>query len=351
MDIIRNLIGRYKQLRSRRFLAETCEGEYAFVGIGSHSLHNLYPVLHHLQVPVKYIVCTSAEKAGLIGRKYRGVTATTSLDRVLSDRAIRGVFVSASPRSHFRIAQQVLESGKALFIEKPPCETLDELRALASLEQKAESLVTVGLQKRHAPCTAILKKQLRKSHALTYALRYQTGLYPEGDALLDLYIHPLDLVTHLFGKAEIVSLQHVASDRKGGATLLLTLRHERVVGTLELSTNYSWTNASECLSVNAEEGVFVLSQMESLTFEQKSSSLLGVPLEKICTFATTTKVLFARNNFNPVLYNNQVYSQGYYDEIHEFVRQAEKKARTDGSSGFASLLATYELMEGIRARL
>lgn len=88
--MIELLIKRYKDSRSRAFLSEVHTGQYAFVGIGGHSLTNLYPVLHYLQVPLKYICCRSADKAVLIERKYKGVRAVTSLDEILKRRRCEG---------------------------------------------------------------------------------------------------------------------------------------------------------------------------------------------------------------------------------------------------------------------
>lgn len=94
--MLNSVIDRYRQMRNLRWLRDTYTGKYAFVGIGSHSVMNLYPVLQYLQVPVKYICCRSAGKLPLIGRKYPGVTATTSLESILCDDEVQGIFVSAS---------------------------------------------------------------------------------------------------------------------------------------------------------------------------------------------------------------------------------------------------------------
>ena len=67
--MIQQLIDRYKRLRTERFLAQTYQYSYAFVGMGQHSLTNIYPVLHYLGVPLKYICVTSERKARLIERK------------------------------------------------------------------------------------------------------------------------------------------------------------------------------------------------------------------------------------------------------------------------------------------
>ena len=182
-------------MRTSTYLHQTYQYLYAFVGMGQHSLTNLYPVLHYLGVPLKYICVTSEKKAQLIERKFAGVKATTSLDDILNDEAIKGVFVSASPSAHFSIASRVLQSGKSLFIEKPPCQTLAELDVLINLQHLyASPVVMVGLQKHYAPSIQLLRKRLRHERLISYDLHYLTGSYPEGNALLDLYIHPLDLV-------------------------------------------------------------------------------------------------------------------------------------------------------------
>ena len=58
--MIQALINRYKRMRTEHYLRQTYQYSYAFVGMGQHSLTNLYPVLHYLGVPLKYI-CVTAE--------------------------------------------------------------------------------------------------------------------------------------------------------------------------------------------------------------------------------------------------------------------------------------------------
>ena len=317
--MIQQLIDRLKRIRTERFLAQTYQYQYAFVGMGQHSLTNLYPVLHYLGVPLKYICVTSERKARLIERKFPYVKATTSLDTILNDDEVKGIFVSASPSAHFSIASLVLKSGKSLFIEKPPCQTLAELDVLIKLHQLQSShIVMVGLQKRYAPAVQILGKRLAKERLINYDLHYLTGAYPEGDAILDLFIHPLDLVTYLFGKPNILACQEI-----GKNSYILMLRHPHIVGTLELSTAYTWTSAKESLKVCTAKGIYRLSQVEELTFEPKPSTILSIPIEKVHKYNMAIEQLYARNNFTPILPNDQIYSQGYFNELQTFVDAVE----------------------------
>lgn len=337
--MIPQLIARYKRMRTEQFLRQTYQYQYAFVGMGQHSLTNLYPVLHYLGVPLKYICVTSERKANLIERKYPSVKGTTSLDEILKDEAIKGVFVSASSSAHFSIASQVLQSGKSLFIEKPPCQTLVELDTLIALQQQFGSPVaTVGLQKRYAPTVQLLKQRLRKERLMNYDLHYLTGAYPEGDALLDLYIHPLDLVRFLFGKPEILAIQQVAKD-----SYILMLQHPHIVGTLELSTAYTWTTAEESLKVCTHSGVYILSQMEKLTFTPTSTTVFSIPMEKLRLRHEMKEPLFQRNNFTPILENNQMHSQGYFNEITIFIDVVEGMGNQISTS-FKDVRDTYEII-------
>jgi virulence factor len=336
--MIQELINRYKRIRTERFLRQTYQYQYAFVGMGQHSQTNLYPVLHYLGVPLKYICVTSERKAKLIEEKYR-IKTTTSIDEILNDEVIKGIFVSASPSAHFSIASQVLQSGKSLFIEKPPCQTLEELDTLIALQQQHGSPVAmVGLQKRYAPAVQQLKNRLRKERRFNYDLHYLTGAYPEGDALLDLYIHPLDLIFHLFGQPEILACRQVAKD-----SYILMLQHPHIIGTLELSTAYTWTTAEESLKICTRSGVYNLSQMESLTFTPNPTTILGIPMEKLSLRHEMKEPLFHRNNFTPILENNQIYSQGYFNEITTFIDAVEGMGNQI-SSNFKDVRDTYEII-------
>ena len=90
--MIKKLIESYRRIRTEHALSQTCRHQYAFVGMGQHSLTNLYPVLFSLQVPLKYICVTTARKARLIGTKYAGIESTTSLQRIWDDETVKGVF-------------------------------------------------------------------------------------------------------------------------------------------------------------------------------------------------------------------------------------------------------------------
>lgn len=341
--MIQQLINRYKRMRTERYLNQTYKCQYAFVGMGQHSLTNLYPVLHYQQVPLKYICVTSERKARLIERKFKGTKATTRLDDILNDKVVKGIFVAASPSAHFTIASRVLQSGKSLFIEKPPCQSLEQLQELIELQREFGSRVAmVGLQQRYAPAVQTLKRRLKGEQQLNYDLHYLTGAYPEGDALLDLYIHPIDLATWLFGKAEIIS--YLKIDKQ---SYILMLRHKHIVGTIELSTCHCWQDARQSLTVHTRSGSYHLAQCEELSFVSKQAVIAGVPIEKLLSRRQSVEYLYRHNSFSPTIANNSIYTQGFFQEITTFANAVEgKKANvlTDLQSVEPTLILIDEIM-------
>ena len=341
--MIQQLINRYKRMRTQRYLNETYRCQYAFIGLGQHSLTNLYPVLHYLQVPLKYICVTSERKARLIERKFQGIIATTRLDDILNDESVKGVLVAAAPNAHFSIASQVLQSGKSLFIEKPPCQSVAQLMELIAMQRASGSPVAmVGLQQRYAPAVQILNKRLKgERHLLNYDLHYLTGAYPEGDALYDLYIHPLDLATWLFGKAEVVSYLEI--DER---SYILMLRHQHIVGTIELSTCHSWQDAQQSLTVHTHSGTYRLNQCEELGFIPKQPVIAGIPVEKFRPHHQSVEYLYRHDGFSPILAGNSIYTQGFFNEITAFVNAVEGK-RVDILTDLQSIESTLKLIENI----
>ncbi|MDE6741917.1 MAG: Gfo/Idh/MocA family oxidoreductase [Muribaculaceae bacterium] len=337
-----NAIQRWCKLRNRKMLQSPYSSRYAFVGVGSHALQNLYPVLQYLGIRLKYVCCKSPDKLELIELRFN-VVATASLDTILNDSDVKGVFVCLPPETHYDICTRVISSGKYLFVEKPPCRTLQQLEAL--IEADAYERVMVGMQKRYSPLTQTLRRRLSKSRVISYTLSYHTGAYPEGEPLTDLFIHPVDMAAYLFGEAQKISVQRTG--QQGTVTLQALLSHGNVNGIIELSTAYSWANPEELLRVNTGTGEYRLEQMECLTFNPHPKRIAGIPVEKLGLFTTSEQILMERNNFTPLIVNNQLYTQGFFSEIKAFAEMVEFGGKN--VSTLSDMRTTYTILEFLRS--
>ncbi len=341
--MIESLIDKYKGVRKNSLLkSKVFQYKYAFVGIGQHSLSNLYPVIDYLGVPLKYIYSRTLENAKLHASKYHAI-ATDDLSKILNDPEVKGVFLCSHPKVHFSFSKQILTAGKHMFVEKPPCTDLEELEELTQVNKK--SIVQVGLQKRYATVYSTLKKKLKSPQH--YSLRFCTGAYPEGDQWMDLFIHPLDLICHLFGVVADFKIVQTANAQ----TYLLLLEHVNgVKGQIELSTDYSWSSPVEELKVSDQNGAYFSSGVNYLEFFPKGKSLLGIPLEKIIKQNTNKEILLDNNGFVPVSDFNSLSIQGYYQELKSFLDVVEGNSKNTLTS-LDEVKPVFSLLKNIKSSL
>jgi len=337
------LIERFKNYRKRKHLTTNNEKGYALVGLGMHSIQNILPVINYLRLNLKYIVTKSAENAALIDESYPSSIGTNDFDQVLNDDDISGIFISSNPLSHYELVKKSLKANKHVFVEKPPCTNLKELTDLINIEKSSKGKCLVGLQKQYAPFIKYLKSDLKE---VSYNYRFVTGYYPEGDASLDLFIHPLSLVAFLFG--EVKKCNMIKSENANSETILLQLAHNnKNIGLLELSTNYSWQNATEKLIINTSNEIYEITDSEELISVPKQGSFLNIPMEKVWQPVNKQVILQKRNNFNPILQNNQLYSSGYISEIETFIDICESRKEANNSS-LSSCTEAFKLIDQIK---
>ncbi|MDR1198873.1 MAG: Gfo/Idh/MocA family oxidoreductase [Prevotellaceae bacterium] len=342
-----SLVDLYKRIRTRNSILKDYRSKYAFVGIGNHSLHNLYPVIDFLHVPLKYIASKSSVSKDLINRSFPSITGTNDYDEVLNDPEINGIFICAAPSAHYELTKKALAANKNVFTEKPVCLSSRELKDLIDTLKNSSAACLVGMQKRFSTPTSLLRKKLKKQHIISYSYRFRVGAYPEGDVFWDIFIHPVDYVLFLFGNAEVVSALKTRQD-DGRQSVMLQLRHTgNVVGAVEISTQYAWSQSGEELSINTEEGMFEMKNHQVLTYSPKPQTILSMPVEKVFPQTPETQYLFNGNNFLPVFQNNQLVSQGYFGEIQSFINICENRNPRNISS-LESLKTTYEILETIR---
>lgn len=340
---INYVIQRWRSQRNRKMLQSPYSANYAFVGIGSHALQNLYPALQYLGINLKYICCKTPDKLPLIERRF-GVNATTSLDTLLNDDEVKGVFVCASPQSHYDLCTRAIESGKYIFVEKPPCQTMAQLENLITIDER--QAVMVGMQKRYSPLIMSLKRRLSKTAPISYSMAYLTGAYPEGNPFTDLFIHPVDLALHLFGAAQLRAVQR--TDLHGTTSVQIMLSHGNIMGFIELSTAYSWADPMESMRVNTPSGHYRLNQMERMCYYPHPKRVLGIPLEKTGFSTASEEILAQRNNFSPTTANNQLYTQGFLSEIKGFAEMVEHSGQNN--STLSSLEPAYRVLSDILQR-
>ncbi|HEY6901921.1 MAG TPA: Gfo/Idh/MocA family oxidoreductase, partial [Puia sp.] len=277
--MLSTILKKYNHYRKEKYFRSPLyqsRKSYAFVGFGIHSMTSFYPLLRHFDIHLKYICTKSSDWQDKLSPLFPGCIFTHDLDTILKDETISGVFVCTSPEAHFEILSRLLKAGKPVFVEKPPCQTLDQLRQLLAINPSP--LCKVGLQRRYWPGNASIIKKCR--NATSYLYQFQTGPLAEGDPLTGLFIHPLDYARFLFGDPKLESVSKHRDDK--GITFQLHLTHPGgCSGLLHLSTHYSWNPPLECLAVNVPGEALTLRYPTSVTGKQLPFRVMNIPTERL----------------------------------------------------------------------
>lgn len=175
-------------------------------------------------------------------------------------------------------------------------------------------------------------------HNAMQGIESGVGRYPEGDALTELFLPPLDMALHLFGDAEVAAIQTA-----GDQTIIVMLVHNRVVGTVELSTGYSWATPIAEMMVHTRAGVYSMPSIDTLHFHPNSIAIAGIPMEKVFRPHVGVAVLCRRDGFTPVMSASHWVEHGFYHELKAFVDTVEGR-RHPTLTSFQSLIPTYGLL-------
>ena len=244
--------------------APTRQVKVAVVGLGFMGLTHLKA---HAQNPAARIVavCDSVRLpingvlAGIAGNLADGnalhldpaVKAYRSLDEALADPEVELVDLCVPTPQHVPQAVAALRAGKHVLCEKPLARTAAQAREIVAAAQVAKGFFMPAMCLRFWPEWVWLKQAVeRKALGQVLAARFRRvseapgwsrGSYFNGEqsggALLDLHLHDVDFIQHLFGRPQSVFASGLS--RFSGA-IDHVVTHYRVAGGATVSAEGSW---------------------------------------------------------------------------------------------------------------
>jgi len=132
-----------------------------FIGAGNYASSMLLPHLVQLpDVQLTHVATTRSLSAVNAQRRFGFTTASTSAQAVLDDESLDVIFIVTRHATHADLVCQALETGKAVFVEKPLALTGEELDAITEVIAKTgNDQLMVGFNRRFAPMLTKMKAQ------------------------------------------------------------------------------------------------------------------------------------------------------------------------------------------------
>ena len=135
-----------------------------FIGAGSYATSMLLPHLaDHDLAHLSAVATTRSLSAVNAQRKFGFDRASTDVGDVLDDPSTDAIFIVTRHRSHAAFVCRALESGKAVFVEKPMA--LDESQLaeiLRTVERTGNDRIMVGFNRRFAPLVGDLARYVQR---------------------------------------------------------------------------------------------------------------------------------------------------------------------------------------------
>jgi len=110
-----------------------------------------------------FLLDLDISRADVLARKFDGCSVAKSYQQILDSKEIDIIVIASHDDAHFGATVEALSAGKHVFVEKPMCRTLDELRTIKSTWLKAEKrlILRSNLILRTAPYYLWLKEQVQ----------------------------------------------------------------------------------------------------------------------------------------------------------------------------------------------
>ena len=132
-----------------------------FIGAGNYASATLLPRLVGLpNVYLAHVATTRSLSAVNAQRRFGFTTASTNADAVLEDKALDAIFIVTRHHTHAELVCRALQTGKAVFVEKPLALTGEEVDQIVKvIADTGNDRLMVGFNRRFAPLLTEMRSQ------------------------------------------------------------------------------------------------------------------------------------------------------------------------------------------------
>ncbi|MCL2361562.1 MAG: Gfo/Idh/MocA family oxidoreductase [Defluviitaleaceae bacterium] len=305
-----------------------------YVGCGSHSRRNILTTLGYVPVEKAAICDLNKEKPAVFAREFGFKAHYNSHLEMLENEKLDAVFIVSNYDKNARpvfckIAEDCLNAGCHVWMEKPPAAEADELVRLKALAKQVNKQVAVGFKKMFFPANEKAKELMGGDIQLAlFQYPQYIPTQEEFDAymqmqpiwpvtgFLDHICHPISLMIYLMGYPRDL---YYSRNAMGGGNATFTF-HNGAVASLALTHGAANNGGMERTTLigNDNQHIVVDNNIKlslhrspkDLPYGNSPSFYMGGPEDATAVWEPEFSL--------GQLYNNSFFLLGYYGEINEF---------------------------------
>ncbi|MCP2621139.1 bi-domain-containing oxidoreductase, partial [Candidatus Aminicenantes bacterium AC-334-E05] len=155
------------------------------IGAGVFATGTILPILKKMEnVRLKGVATATGYKAQHVAKKFGFKYFTTNYKEILNDKEINLIFIMTRHDSHAYFIIETLKANKNIFVEKPLCINIEQLKEIISNYQSQitnnySPILMVGFNRRFSPFSVWLREKFRQiQEPLSIHITINAGYVP-----------------------------------------------------------------------------------------------------------------------------------------------------------------------------
>lgn len=249
------------------------------IGAGLFARGTLLPAMKGIKdVELRGVATSSGLSAKHIADSYKFLYSTSDYKELLNDKDINLIFILTRHNSHARFVCEALNAGKNVYVEKPLCLTLDELKKTYSCYEKAalnNQLLMIGFERRFSPTAKKAKAFIGDNGpGSVVQIRCNAGFVPKnswvhhpdegGGRIIGEVCHFVDLAQFLTGgnpQVVFAACADSAQDTRDNVCVTMQMDNGAAV-TITYAANGDKSFPREEVQIFSGGGVFVINNFK-----------------------------------------------------------------------------------------
>lgn len=174
----------------------------ALIGCGKWGINYLRTLQTVTEAELLYVCDLDQSKRSEITARYPEIRVVDNYQTILRDTSVQGVIIATPPDSHYQLAINCLNSGKAVLVEKPVTDSYQAAEKLVEVVGQSGQILMVGHLMQYHPGVELIKQYydqgvLGELKFLDFT-RTNCQIYRKDvNVLADLAIHDLAVLLYL----------------------------------------------------------------------------------------------------------------------------------------------------------
>jgi predicted dehydrogenase len=178
----------------------------ALIGCGKWGKNYLKTLTSMEGCELKWVCDLDPRRLEEASSAFSQIRCTENKEDILNDSTVQGVIIATTPESHYILAKEFINKGKAVLVEKPVTIRLKDSIELINLAAAQNTMLMAGYTLIYHPAVKRIKDFLRENDYIdnlcylnmsrTNALQQVCGV----DVLYDLAVHDIYISRYLVGE-------------------------------------------------------------------------------------------------------------------------------------------------------